>query len=89
MFIHETCRFEVWLSAINKQVHVRYWDYFKQSGWDKFRLVPSVQGADSILEQVLDGHLDFLDLDALTQKIESGTVKFINDVAGFLNSSGQ
>src|SRR5690606_33982036 len=88
VFIHATCHFEVWLSAVNKQVQARYWDFFKQSGWDKYRLVPFIQGADSILEQVLDDHPDFSDLDALTRKIESGTVDFINDVIGFLNNSG-
>lgn len=87
VFIHETCRFEVWLSAVNKQVQARYWEFFKQSGWDKYRLVPAIQGADSILEQVLDDHPDFSDLEALTRKIESGTVDFIDNVVGFLNSS--
>ena len=87
VFIHETCRFEVWLSAVNKQVQARYWEFFKQSGWDKYRLVPAIQGADSILEQVLDDHPDFSNLDALTNKIKSGTVDFIDNVVGFLNSS--
>ena len=87
VFIHETCRFEVWLSAVNKQVQARYWEFFKQSGWDNYRLVPAIQGADSILEQILDDHPDFSDLEALTQKIESGAVDFINNVVGFLNKS--
>jgi hypothetical protein len=89
VFIHATCRFEVWLSAVNKQVQARYWEFFKQSGWGKYHLVPAIQGADSILEQVLDDHPDFSDLDALTKKIESGTVDFIDNVISFLNKSGQ
>lgn len=89
VFIHETCRFEVWLSAVNKHVQARYWDLFKQSGWGKYRLVPAIQGFDSILEQVLDDHPDFSDLDALTRKLEYGTVEFINDIVGFFNSNGQ
>lgn len=89
VFIHETCHFEVWLSAVNKQVQAHYWEFFKQNGWDKYRLVPTIQGFDSILEQVLDDQPDFSDLDALTRKIETGTVDFINNVVGFLNTNGQ
>ncbi len=89
VFIHETCHFEVWLSAVNKQVQARYWDFFKQSGWGKYRVVPAIQGADSILEQILDDHPDFSDLDMLTKIIESGTVEFIDNVVTFIKSSGQ
>jgi hypothetical protein len=84
VFIHATCRFEVWLAGYNKQVQARYWKLIKESGWDKYRLVPTTRGADSILEHVLVSDPDFRDLDSLTARIEKGTVEFIKDVEDFL-----
>ncbi len=80
VFIHERCRFEVWLAGYNKQVQTKYWEWFKESGWDKYSLVSTTQGADSILEGVLVDEPDFRDLDALTEQIEKGTLAFIRDV---------
>lgn len=84
VFIHETCRFEVWLSAVNKQVQAEYWQMINDSGWSTYRLVPSVQGYDSILEEVLAESPDFDDLDGLTAQIEQGITIFIYDVIDFL-----
>lgn len=85
VFIHETCRFEVWLAASNKQVQSENWKMIKDSGWDKYRLAPSVKGNDSILEQVIVEDPDFRDLDRLTQQIEAATLEFIQDIEDFLS----
>jgi hypothetical protein len=87
VFIHEAFRFEAWLAGYNKQVQSKYWTLFKQSGWNKYRLVPTTKGVDSILEHILVEEPDFSDLDALTQQIESGTLKFIQDVETFLSKA--
>lgn len=84
VLIHESMRFEVWLAGYNKQVQSKYWKLFKESGWDQYRLVPTTKGADSILEHILVVDPDFRDLDQLTQQIEAGTLKFIEDVESFL-----
>lgn len=84
VFLHDTCRFEVWLSAVNKQVQAEYWQMIKDSGWSKYRLVPSVQGYDSILEEILVESPDFSDLSGLTGQIEQGTLEFINAIEDFL-----
>jgi hypothetical protein len=84
VFIHETFRFEVWLAGQNKQVQSKYWEMFKESAWNKYQLVPTTQGADSILEHVLAANPDFGDLDGLTKQIETGTLEFVRDVEGFL-----
>jgi len=85
VFIHETCRFEVWLAASNKQVQLEYWKLIKESGWDDYRLVPSVKGYDSILEQVIVENPDFRDLDRLTKQIEAASLEFIRDIEDFLS----
>jgi len=86
VFIYEAFRFEVWLAGYNKQIQTRYWGFFKESGWNKYRLVPTVKGADSILESVLVEEPDFGDLDALTRQIEKGALKFIKDVEAYLST---
>jgi hypothetical protein len=86
VFIHEAFRFEVWLAGYNKQVQSKYWKLIKESGWNQYQLVPSTQGADSIIESIVVDHPDFRDLDALTKQIEGATLKFIEDVEGFLST---
>ncbi len=85
VLVHEGCRFEVWLSAYNKQIQAEYWKLFKQSNWKKYRVVTTLKGSDSIVESVLVAEPDFSDLDALTAEIEQGALEFASDIAGFLS----
>jgi len=84
VFIHETCRFEVWLFGYNKQVQTKYWKLIKEKNWNKYRIVPTTKGFDSIVENILVDDPDFSDLDNLTKQIENGALKFIKDVENFL-----
>ena len=85
VFIHDTCRFEVWLFGYNKQVQTKYWKLFKESNWNKYRIVSTTKGVDSIVENILVDNPDFSDLDILTKQIEKGTLKFIKDIENFLS----
>ena len=85
VFNYETFGFEVWLSAINKNVLTKYWKLVKEKNWDKYRIVKPGKGIDSILEYNLVNDPDFSNLDALTKKIERGTLNFIKDVENFLS----
>lgn len=87
VYLHEACRFEVWLSAANKKIQARYWELITHSGWRKYRLVPTTQGYDSILEAVLADAPDFSDLPALSAQITRGTLAFIADVETFLEEN--
>ena len=87
VFIHDTVRFEVWLSGQNKEIQRKYWKLFKESNWDKYTVVPTTDGVDSIIEHVLIDNPDFSDLDNLTNQIEEGTLKFICDVEEFLGKN--
>lgn len=84
VFIHETSRFEVWISGQNKDIQSKYWNLFKDKNWNKYKIAPRIEGYDSIVEHVLIADPDFSDLDKLTEKIEKGTLKFIQDVEEFL-----
>jgi len=59
---------------------------FKESGWNKHRIVPTTKGADSIVECVLVDQPDFSNLDVLTKQIESGVLQFVEDVEAFLSA---
>ena len=85
VFIHDTFRFEVWLAGYNKQVQSKYWKTFKESNWNKYHIVSTTKGADSILEHIVAGNPDFRDLDKLTKQIERETMEFIKDVESFLS----
>jgi hypothetical protein len=86
VFIHDTCRFEVWLAGYNKQAQAKYWKLFKESDLNKYRIPSTTKGVDSIVEHTLVENPDFSDLDTLTKQIESGTLEFIKDVEGFLST---
>ena len=85
VFIHDTCRFDVWLGGYNKQIQTKYWKLFKESDWNKYHIVSTTKGVDSIIEYILVDNPDFSDLDTLTKQIEKGTLKFIKDVENFLS----
>jgi hypothetical protein len=85
VFVHEAFRFEVWLAGFNKSVQTKYWKLFKESNWNQYHLVSTTKGVDSIIEYVLVDNPDFSDLAALTKQIESQTLKFIQDIDGFLS----
>jgi hypothetical protein len=85
VFIHESMRFEAWLAGYNKQVQSKYWKMIKESDWNKYHLVSTTKGADSILEHILVDNPDFRDLDELTKQIEKETMIFIRDVDSFLS----
>jgi hypothetical protein len=84
VFIHDAARFEVWLAAQNKQIQTQYWKLFKESGWNKYRVVSTTKGVDSIIEYTLADNPDFNDLGSLTEQIETGTLDFINAIEDFL-----
>jgi hypothetical protein len=85
VFLHREFRFEVWLAGVNKEVQADYWKRISESGWNKYHLVPTLKGADSILEHVLIENPDFSDLDGLTNQIEKETLSFIEEVEKFLS----
>ena len=85
VFLYDPFRFEIWLAGANKQVQEKYWELIKESGWNKYHVVPTIQGFDSIIEHIAVDNPDFDDLDTLTGKIESGALRFIDDVERFLS----
>lgn len=87
VFIHETCRFEVWLAGANKEIQSKYWKLLKESDWNKYPIVPTTKGVDAIIEYVMVDKPDFNDLNSLTRQIEQTTLKFIEDIESFIKAA--
>lgn len=86
VFLHDTCRFDVWLAGYNKQIQTKYWKLLRECGWNKYRIPSTTSGVDSIVEYTLINNPDFRDLKGVTKHIEQGTLKFIKDVEDFLST---
>lgn len=84
VYLHEAARFEIWLCGVNKQVQAYYWQKIHESGWNKYDLVKSIKGADSIIENVLILTPNFDHAEELTDQIDQGVLEFIKDVEGYL-----
>jgi hypothetical protein len=80
VLIHDKMKLEIWLSGINKQIQTKYWNILKSKDLNVYQLPKTLKGADSIIEYVLTDNPDFIDPEALTRQIESGTLKFIKDI---------
>ncbi|MHB1416151.1 MAG: DUF7000 family protein [Chloroflexota bacterium] len=85
VFNYDAFRFEAWLGARNRKVQRQYWELFRDSQWDEYRVVTPAGGIDSIVECDLATDFDLGDPDALTTGIENGTAAFIDDIEGFLS----
>ncbi|MGF7117693.1 DUF7000 family protein [Methanobacterium oryzae] len=85
VFVYDTFKFEVWLAGSNKKVQNKYWKLFRENDFDKYHIPSTIDGIDSIIEHILVDNPNFSDLDALTGQIETGTLKFINDILNFLS----
>jgi hypothetical protein len=85
VFMHDTCRFEIWLAGANRQVQAKHAKLLRESGWNKYRMPSPGKGVDAIVEHTLVENPDFGDLDALTKTIEKGTLAFIKDVERVLS----
>jgi len=80
VLIHDTLRFEIWLSAVNKNIQSEYWDKLKGKDLKGYRMPSVLKGSDSIIEHTLENNPDFGDPDSLIRQLVTGTVRFINDV---------
>lgn len=83
VFLHKEFRFELWLSAANKDIQKKYWSLIKERGWNAYRLVPDLKNSDSILEYIAAYEPDFNDPQALSNQIETRLSKFIGDIQAF------
>lgn len=74
---HSTMQFEIWLLGQTLPVQKKYWEYFKNTKWNKHR---STMPKYSILEAVIIETPNFNDLATLSELIESSLVKVSKNI---------
>ncbi len=85
VFLHEDFRFEVWLSGVNRQVQVQVWKQLKDINLAPYQLVADPVKADAVIEHVLLADPDFSNLEAVTERIEKETTRFIKAMKSLLS----
>jgi hypothetical protein len=84
LFTHESFKFEVLLAGYNRTVQEKYWKLFQEKSFNKYQLATTPAEPDRFVSSVLVDNADFSNLDALTNQIKSGILKFIGDIEEFL-----
>ncbi len=84
VFLHETCRFDIWLAAANRKTQADTIALLATRDLGAFRLSSIGPGVDSIIEASLVEQPDFNDTAALKSNIEEATLRFIGDILPFL-----
>lgn len=84
VFLHETCRFDIWLAAANRKMQADTIALLTTRDLGAFRLSSVGPGVDSIIEASLVEQPDFDDAPTLKSKVEEGTLRFIDDILPLL-----
>ncbi|WP_446786516.1 DUF7000 family protein [Macellibacteroides fermentans] len=85
VFLHEECRFEVWLAANNREVQADYIELLHHKDTGKYNLSQIQPGVDSIIAASIVKQPDFDNLDELKRQIETKTLAFAEDMIQILN----
>lgn len=81
---HSKMRFEIWLLGQNLEIQEKYWQFFKNTRWNKNR---TVRPQYSILETVLVEKPNFNNLDALSQQIEKTLITISDEIIADVKKS--
>jgi hypothetical protein len=87
VFNYYDFRFEIWLSASNKDIQKKYWDQMRDYPWKGYKVVPTVQGNDSILEYVIEEGIE--DLEYLKKVVEAKVDRFVEDIEEWIRGREQ
>ena len=84
IFNHKLLCFTICLSGQNKEIRKQCWKLFKDSSWDTYKLVTSINDSLFIMDHTLVAHPNFDDITTLKKDIETESLKFINDIRSVL-----
>lgn len=85
VFLHEDCKFELWLAGNNRQIQAEYIALLKCKNLGQYALTQINPGVDSIIEAVIVEQPDFDDVERLKKQIEEKTLEFTKDIIAILN----
>ena len=76
-------RFEIWLMGQNLEVQEKYWEFLKNTKWNKSK---TTRPQYSVLEAVLVENPNFDDLDSLSQQIENSLLLISDEIIDHLQN---
>lgn len=85
VFVHETCRFELWLAGKNRQIQAEYHELLGQKELGAYVLSPIQPGVDAIIAESIVEQPDFDQLEELKQQIEAHIIRFVEDMNKILD----
>ena len=86
VFLHEECRFELWLAGINRKVRSDYIEFLSIKDIGKYKLSQARPGMDSIIASIIVEQPDFDNPEKLKEKIEAGVIQFAGDMISILKA---
>lgn len=85
VFLHEDCKFELWLAGSNRKIQAEYIELLKLKDIGKYTLTQINPGVDSIIESIIVEQPNFNDIEQLKKQIETKTLEFVKDIISILN----
>lgn len=85
VFLHEECRFELWLAGNNRQIQADYVKILKNRDLGEYTLSQINPGVDSIIESIIIEHPNFDDVEELKKQIETETLEFVKSTISILS----
>lgn len=82
VFNHSKARYEIWLSAQNRDIQKEYLNVFRLMKLDEKYIFSG--NPDSIIEMIIIEPGDFNELEDITTEIETGMKKFVADLTAIL-----
>lgn len=81
---HKQMIFSICLSGQNKDIRKKYWQMFKNSDWNKYHIVESIDDNLEIINHVITETPNFIKWQDLTKQIELDTLQFIHELSKIL-----
>ena len=85
VFLHEECKFELWLAGNNRQIQADYIELLSHKNIGRYALSQMHPGVDSIIASLIVEQPDFDNPDELKKQIEVKTIEFAKDITSMLN----
>lgn len=85
VYLHEQCRFEVWLGGSNRKIQAEYIKLMSGKSLGDYKLSQVIPGVDSIIETILVEQPDFDHPEELKKHIDRKTIEFVNDITSIQN----
>lgn len=85
VYLHEECRFEIWLAGTNRQIQADMIALLSQKDIGIYALSQIHPGVDSIIASILIDQPDFDNPGSLKASLEIKTMEFIRDMESLLS----